>query len=176
MHSKVKHIFICYKMEVNLISAICVKSFGMAIVKITCFIHNAFCFTASLPVSNFHFSLVKSTFQSVCSVAVNQGRDAVLLLILCYIVLLIPNTILPRSQVHTFHEFQRSRNQSPSSNPSSSTQRSEETTVIYFSFYHLWEQRALYPKFLKRKKLNIFLFLLFSKNHDIKEKKIYFIL
>lgn len=46
-------------MEVNLILVTCVKSFEMAIVKITCFIHNAFCFTASLPVNNFYYRIVE---------------------------------------------------------------------------------------------------------------------
>lgn len=157
MHSNIKHIFICLKMEVNLISVICVKSFGMAIVKITCFIHIAFCFTALLPVNNFHFSQVKSTFQSVywtVPVAVNQGRDAIILVILCYIVLLIPNTILLRAQAYTFQEFQRSRNQSPSSNPLSSTHRNEETIVIYFLFKHLWRAESTVPKISKKKQRN----------------------
>lgn len=139
----------------------------MAIVKITCFIHNAFCFTASLPVNNFHFSQVKSTFQSVhwtAAVTVNQGRDAVILIILCSIVLFIPNTILLRAQAYTFHEFQRSRNQSLSSNPFNFTHTDEETTVIYFSFNHLWEKCL--RRNTKIKYIAFFFFLFLS--HDLK--------
>lgn len=171
MHSKVKHIFICLKMEVNLISVICVQSFGMAIVKITCSIHNAFCFAASLPVNNFHCSLVKSTFQSVYGTTpVNQA--GMLLTAECCIVLLIPNTILPRVQAHTTHGFQRSRNQAPSCNPFSPTHRDEVPTVTYFSFNHLWGQRALSPKLLERNTNTTYIAIFpFLKKSWLKRKK-----
>lgn len=119
--------------------------------------------TSIAPWENPHFRVSTKQFQ--------WTRAGMLLTAECYIVLLIPNTILPIVQAYTSHGLQRSRNQLPSSNPFSSTHRDEVTTVTYFSFNHLWEQRV--PKTSRKKhKHQIYCyFSFFLKCHDLKEKK-----
>lgn len=74
MYFNLNHIFSYLKNEVHLILVTCVKSFEMAIVKITRFIHNAFGFTASLPVNNFHCWIAEK-YISQHLVIVNKDRN-----------------------------------------------------------------------------------------------------
>lgn len=126
-----QNIFICQKMEINLISAICVTSFGMATAKITCFIHNAFCFTASQQFSflpaKIHISVSAEQLQWLST---GQGCCSVVNIVFCC-------PACPKhhsAQAQIFHGFQRSRNHSPPPNPSTSTHRAEETTFWVSSF------------------------------------------
>lgn len=68
--------FIYSKRKVNLILVICVKSFEIVIVKITCFIHNAFCLIDLLPVHNVHYCIVgKYTSQYLQTIQAFLNKD-----------------------------------------------------------------------------------------------------
>lgn len=91
------------KEKVNLILVICVKSFEAVIVKITCFIHNAFCIIDLLPVNNFHYWIEKIHFTvSTKRFKYFWIKTEMLLTDECYIVyyLLTVNMILTRAQAY----------------------------------------------------------------------------